>query len=369
MSAPARLIRIQEPPPLAGGFRFQSLEIAYRSWGRLDADGSNAVLVCPALTGDSNLEAWWPAMLGQGRALDPAHDFVVCADVLGGSGGTTGPGSLGTDGLPWTDGFPEINVRDMVQTQRLLLDHLGIERLKLVIGGSLGGMQVLEWVVGHGEQIDAAVAIAAPARQSAWARAFNHIQRRAIGQHGDLELARMVAMLSYRHWDNLDSRFDNDDDLPHAAESWLNHHGRALKSRFDPVSYDRLMTAMDSHDVGRQRGGWQQALNQASTDIQLIGISSDLLYPPRDQARLARALPAARLDWLEASQGHDAFLIEQARINHLVADFRHSLDEPQSIRRGHDPLLAAAQDRSERPEHRDVASGKDHSSSHSDMIR
>jgi homoserine O-acetyltransferase/O-succinyltransferase len=330
MSSPLARVRITQPPPLVSGYRFETLDIAYRTWGRLSASGDNAVLVCPALTGNSDLEAWWPALLGPGRALDPERDFIISADVLGGSGRTTGPASLAPDGKPWGERFPAISVRDMVQVQGLLLDRLGVERLRLVIGGSLGGMQVLEWLVTGSERIDAAVAIAAPARQSAWARAFNHVQRRALEQHGDLELARMVAMLSYRHWDNLDGRFDQADELPHPAERWLDHHGLALKSRFDPVSYSRLMAAMDSHDIGRDRGGWDRALAGTQAPVQLIGISSDLLYPPRDQQRLAEALPGAWLDWVEAEHGHDAFLIEQARVNRLVSDFRRALDEPSA---------------------------------------
>ena len=330
MSSPIKRIRIPAPPPLLGGGRLPSLDIGYRTWGRLDPEGDNAVLVCPALTGDSNLDTWWPGLLGPGRALDPSRDFIICADVLGGSGQTTGPSSQAPDGQPWGERFPTITVRDMVQVQGLLLDRLGVERLRLVIGGSLGGMQVLEWLVLAGERIDAAVVIAAAARQSPWARAFNHVQRRALGQHGDLSLARMVAMLSYRHWDNLDSRFDQDDRQPHPAEDWLDYHGLALKSRFDPVSYQRLMAAMDSHDVGRERGGWEQVLESIPVPGQLIGIRSDLLYPPRDQQRLADAWPEAWLDWLDADQGHDAFLIEQARLNRMVTDFRHSLNLPQN---------------------------------------
>ena len=320
--------RIAHPPPLPGGARFEHLDIGYRRWGQLSANGDNAVLVCPALTGDSDLEAWWPALLGPGRALDPEQDFIICADVLGGSGQTTSPTSPAPDRRAWGERFPEISVRDMVQVQRLLLEQLGVARLKLVIGGSLGGMQALEWAVGNSSDVEAAVAIAAPARQSAWARAFNHIQRRALERHGDIELARMIAMISYRHWDNLDSRFHANHQAPHPVEAWLDHHGQALKSRFDPVSYQRLMAAMDRHDVGVGRGGWQQALSQLKVPIQIIGISSDLLYPPQAQLDLAQGLPGARLAWLEAPQGHDAFLIEQDQLNRLVAEFRRQRDPP-----------------------------------------
>jgi homoserine O-acetyltransferase/O-succinyltransferase len=330
MSASLERVEIEHPPPLSSGFRFQQLTIGYRHWGELNAEGDNAVLVCPALTGDSDLEAWWPALLGPDRALDPARDFIVCADVLGGSGQTTGPASAAPDGRTWDQRFPEVSVRDMVQVQRLLLDQLGVQRLKLVIGGSLGGMQALEWAVGHADDVEAAVTIAAPARQSPWARALNHVQRRALVHHNDLELARMIAMLSYRHWTNLDRRFDAGKDSPHPAEDWLDHHGRALKQRFDPISYRRLTEAMDSHDVGRRRGGWHKALSETTVPTQVIGISSDLLYPPHEQQQLARTLPLGRLDWLDAPHGHDAFLIAQQRINEQVIEFRQGLESPQA---------------------------------------
>ncbi len=319
-------VTFEHPPPLEGGGCLDRIQIGYRTWGRLDAGASNAVLVCPALTGDSDLESWWPGLLGPGRALDPNTDFIVCPDVIGGSGRTTGPKSRGPAGRRWKKRFPEVTVRDMVSVQRLLTERLGIRKLKLVIGGSLGGMQALEWAVGFPDRVEAAAVIAAPARQSAWARALNHTQRRALQTHGDIELARMIAMLSYRHWENLDARFTDADQWPHPAEAWLDHHGRTLKRRFDPVSYVRLMAAMDSHDVGHGRGGWQAALARTDTAIQVIAITSDLLYPPRDQQQLADVLPAGRLDWLEAPQGHDAFLIEQDRVNALVSGFRRRQD-------------------------------------------
>ncbi|TVQ29356.1 MAG: homoserine O-acetyltransferase [Wenzhouxiangella sp.] len=329
MSDPVQLKHIEQPPPLAEGTRLDAIQVGFRSWGRLDEEGANAVLVCPALTGDSDLSSWWPELLGPGRALDPEKDFIVSVDVLGGSGQTTGPTHPGPDGQPWEGRFPSVTVRDMVLVQGLLLETLGVKRLKLVIGGSLGGMQALEWAVAPALPVAAAVAIAAPARQSAWARALNHIQRRALEHHDDLELARMVAMLSYRHWDNLDSRFAASDALPHPAEQWLEHHGSALKARFDPVAYQRLMAAMDSHDIGRGRGDLNTLLANTPTPVQVIGINSDLLYPPRDQAELAEALPQARLDLLDVPQGHDAFLIEQAQVNDLVLDFRRWPQRPE----------------------------------------
>jgi homoserine O-acetyltransferase len=327
MNGSDRVIGIDNPPPLAAGARLERLEIAFRTWGRLDAGASNAVLVCPALTGDRRVDHWWSGLFGPGRSLDPNTDFIVAADVLGGSGETSGPRSR--RGLrAWGDRFPAVSVRDMVAAQRLLIDALGIRRLKLVIGGSLGGMQALEWAVGHPARVESAVVIAAPARQTAWASALNHAQRRALATHGDIDLARMIAMLSYRHWDNLDDRFGPEAAGERSAQGWLDHHGRALRERFDPVAYRRLMDAMDGHDVGRGRWGWRRALRSSPVATLVVGITSDLLYPPRDQRLLAGAMPRARLAWLDAPQGHDAFLIEQQRLDALVSDFRRHAAAP-----------------------------------------
>lgn len=324
------ILRLEQPPALEDGTRLRELIISYRSWGRLDNDGGNAVLVCPALTGDRKVDRWWPGLFGPGRSLDPHTDFILAVDAIGGSGSTTGPHSR-RNTTPWDEQFPQISVRDMVMVQRLLVDALGITRLKLVIGASLGGMQALEWTVGLADRVDAAVIIAAPARQTAWASALNHIQRRALSGHQDLELARMVAMLSYRHWENLDSRFGPDVPREQEAGQWLDFHGRSLRERFHPVSYQRLMGAMDGHDIGRERGGWRQALARTEVDTLVIGITTDLLYPPRDQQELADHLPLARLAWLEAPQGHDAFLIEQARVDDLISGFRRRLALAQPL--------------------------------------
>ena len=308
-------IHVESPPAWRDGSRSQRLAIRYRSWGRLSAARDNAVLVCPALTGDRRVDQWWDGLLGRGRALDPNDSFIVAMDVLGGSGETATRPGLGA-----------VDVRDMVQAQRLLVDVLGIDRLARVIGGSLGGMQALEWAVGHPDRVASAVVIAAPARQTAWAAGLNHVQRRAIERHGDLELARMVAMLSYRHWFDLDGRL-----RPLSLErgtigGWLNHHGDALRARFESTAYLRLMAAMDQHDVGRERGGLAAALGACRVPTLVVGITSDLLYPPEEPRALADALGRARLDWLDAPQGHDAFLIEQRALDRLIRTF-----DPQAV--------------------------------------
>lgn len=313
-SSQRELLSVDRPPPLGGELVLDRLQIGYRTWGQLDASAGNAVLVCPALTGNADVDQWWAGLIGPGKALDPEREFVIAADVLGGCGLTSGPTLHGKD-------FPSVTVRAMVDAQRLLLDHLGVKTLRLVIGGSLGGMQALEWAVGHPERVEAAAVIAAPARQTAWARAFNHIQRRALELDDSLDLARMVAMISYRHWDNLNPRFDPSDPADPTG-AWLDHHGRALTERFDHHAYLRLAEAMDTHDVGRGRGDAIQALRRTEVPTLLIGISTDLLYPPAELEHMATNMPDADLHILDAPHGHDAFLIEQEAINRLVASFR-----------------------------------------------
>ena len=328
MSAPLETRELR-PPPLEGGGRPATITLGFRQWGRRNAAGDNTVLVCPALTGDSNLGQWWPGLLGPDRALDPQRDHIISIDVPGGSHASSGPGHLDTDGQPWGERFPMLTVRDVVSLQRNLLHELGIDRLRLVVGGSLGGMQALEWAVGQADQVDAAVVIAAAARQSAWARAWNHIQRLALASSDNLALARQIAMLSYRHWDNLNERFAPQD-TDRTVASWLDHHGERLKQRFNSISYRHLTELMDSHDVGRDRGGVAQALGQCPVPALILGIESDLLYPPCDQQALAEHLPNATLRWLDAPQGHDAFLIEQRRVNALLLSFRRHLRNGQA---------------------------------------
>jgi homoserine O-acetyltransferase len=341
-AAPARTLDIPGPFALESGARLPAVRVAYRTWGELDEHGGNAVLVCHALTGSPDVDAWWGPLLGPGRALDPARDFVVCSNVLGGCYGTTGPTSLRPDGRPWGGAFPDVSVRDLVRVQAALVESLGVKRLRLVIGGSLGGMQVLEWALLFPERVDAIAPIAISARHSAWTIALSETQRQAIaadarwrGGHypaedppaAGLAAARMLAMCSYRSRASLEARFGREQagDGRYAVESWLHHHGRALVHRFDANTYVGLTKAMDTHDVGRDRGGWREALATVKAPALVVAIDSDVLYPPVEQQELAAALPHARLVTLSSPHGHDAFLIEGEAVNALVKDFRATL--------------------------------------------
>jgi homoserine O-acetyltransferase len=340
----AASLELPGPFVLESGFRLPTVTVAYRTWGRPGAGGDNAVLVCHALTGSADVDRWWGALLGPGRALDPERDFVVCSNVLGSCYGTTGPTSLrpGSHG-PWGADFPAVTVRDIVRVQAALLDALGVRRLRLVVGGSLGGMQVLEWALLYPERVDAIAPIGVSARHSAWCIALSEAQRQAIyadprwrggryppddGPAAGLAVARQIAMCTYRSRASLEARFSRGEaeEGAFAVEGWLHHHGRALVARFDANTYVTLTRAMDTHDVGRGRGGWREALAAVRVPALVVSIDTDVLYPPVEQEELAAALPAGTLATLRSPHGHDAFLIEGEATNALVARFREGIE-------------------------------------------
>lgn len=337
-----RYFALPDPFELEGGERLYGARLAYRSWGARRADGS-AILVCHALTGSADADQWWPGLIGPGLTLDPQRDFIVCANVLGSCYGSSGPRSLHPrTGAPYGRGFPVVGVRDVVRAQALLLNALGIRHLSLVIGGSLGGMQVLEWILSAPQRVGAAVAIAAPAQQPAWAIAQSQVQRAAITQAADaragLAVARMAAMCSYRHWHQLEERFGRRRDERHfTVQSWLQQHGERLVERFDVDSYLCLLDAMDRHDIGRGRGGVELALAQCPVHTLVIGIDSDLLYPPGEQRRIARHLPRGRYAELRSAYGHDAFLIEAEPLRREIGRFRSRLEELRMRRSCREP--------------------------------
>lgn len=320
---------------LESGEVLPQVTVAYRTWGRLNAASDNAVLVCHALTGSADADQWWAGLFGTGRALDPARDFVVCSNVLGGCYGSTGPRSINPfTGRRYGSAFPMVSVRDMVRVQAQLCDALGIAQLQLVIGGSLGGMQALEWAALYPERVNAVVTIGCGVRHSPWAIGWSEAQRQAIfadpnWRGGDyspatppnvgLAAARTMAMLSYRHWREFEKRFGRRRrDSAFEIESWLRHHGDKLVKRFDAASYVTLTRAMDTHDLTRGR----EDFSALTMPTLVVGIVSDLLYPLAEQQELAALLPNAELEVLDSPHGHDAFLVEIERLNQLVTEYR-----------------------------------------------
>ncbi|WP_439945493.1 homoserine O-acetyltransferase MetX [Streptomyces sp. BBFR109] len=345
------------PLPLEAGGELPGVRLAFETWGQLAPDRSNAVLVLHALTGDSHVAGaagpghpspgWWDGLVGAGRALDTDRWFVVAPNVLGGCQGSTGPSSHAPGGRPWGSRFPFLTQRDQVAVEADLADALGIDRWALVVGGSMGGMRALEWAVSYPERTGAllllATAAAASAEQIAWATVQLHAVRGdphwrggdyhdagpGRGPHAGLGLARRLAHVTYRSEPELQSRFGR---APQGAEdpwqggryqveSYLDHHAAKLVRRFDAGSYVTLTEAMNSHDIGRGRGGVRAALSRVTAPALVAGVDSDRLYPPYQQAELAAGIPTAdRLRVIESPYGHDGFLIEAEQVASLVAE-------------------------------------------------
>lgn len=325
---------------LENGERLRDVEIAYRTWGDPANGADSAILICHALTGSADVESWWPNIIGAGKAFDPEYDYIICANILGGCYGSTGPASMkpGSNQRYRAD-FPRVSVRDMVELQRVLLDELGVSRLELVTGPSLGGMQALEWALCYPERVGSLVPIGVGGRHSAWCIGISEAQRAAIaadpnwkdGYYDDqsppedgLAAARMMAVCTYRSWESFDQRFGRDEkaDDQFQVQSYLRHQGRKINQRFDANTYVTLTHAMHSHDLSRGRGDYLEVLASISQPALVVSVSTDALYPPREQQLLAEHLPRATYEVLDSAHGHDGFLIETAALGKKISQFR-----------------------------------------------
>jgi homoserine O-acetyltransferase len=310
--------------PLEGGGTLRDVQVEARTWGKFSGD---ATLICHALTGSANADDWWKGLFGTGRLFDPSNSFIVATNVLGSCYGTTGPTSA-----PHQSTFPRVTIRDMVHLQKLVLDQLGVTHLNLVIGGSMGGMQALEWAVLYPSFVTTIIPIGVGSAQSAWAIGISEAQRSAIATAATpsqgLATARMIAMCSYRSPASFQSRFGREaDDDSFAAQTYLRYQGEKLVERFDADTYLTLLDAMDSHDVGRGRGPREAILNRIKHRTLVVGISTDMLYPVIEARTLAASIPNAEFAVLDSPNGHDAFLIETAKLERIVTQF---LAEAQS---------------------------------------
>ena len=337
---------------LDSGEKIENVSIAYRTWGDISNARERAILVCHALTGSADVDSWWPGIIGTGKAFDPAHDFVICANILGSCYGTTGPVSIKPENNErYRADFPRITVRDMVNLQRVLLDELGIDRLELVTGPSLGGMQALEWAASYPERVASIVPIGVGAQHSAWCIGVSEAQRAAIeadpnwngGYYSDdhpprmgLAAARMMAVCTYRSWQSFDERFgrDQQSDGIYQVQSYLRHQGQKINERFDANTYVTLTHAMHTHDLSDGRGEFSDVLGKIDQPALVVSVSTDALYPPHEQALLAELLPSAQYELLESAHGHDGFLIEIENLSRMIASFRastRSLANPKII--------------------------------------
>lgn len=338
------------------GGQLPDVTVAYQTWGELDPTATNAILVEHALTGDAHVHGvtepgqktpgWWHALVGEGKPLDTSRYFIVATNVLGGCQGTTGPSSLAPDGRAWGGRFPRITVADQVEVERRLASLLGVGRFAAVIGGSMGGMRALEWVVAHPDKVDAALLLATSAYSTADQIATQSTQITAItsdpnwrgGDYHDaapgcgpdlgMGLARRIAHGSYRSASEFNLRFGRENQLGEnpledgrfAIESYLDHHADKLARRFDAGSYVALTDTMTTFDVGRRRGGVAAALQGVRVPVVVAGVDTDRLYPIDLQVELASLIPTADpVKVIESAFGHDAFLIEIESIGSLIS--------------------------------------------------
>lgn len=343
---------------LESGASLKSVIVNYQTYGTLAPGKDNAIYIAHALTGGSLVgpppqqgkeKGWWEPLIGPGRPLDTNRYFIVCSNILGSCYGSTGPASLdAATGKPYGMGFPVVTIKDMVRAQKILLEHLGVKELITVIGGSMGGMQALEWAVMYPKMVRSVMAIATSGRFSPIGVAFNQAARRAIMNDPDwrrgqyygkefprqgLALARIIATITYRSNESFERRFGRElqkaeDCNPFAfyeqfaVESYLNHQGEKLTHRFDPNSYLYLSKAMDLHDLSRGYTSYEAALRRISAMVFLLGISTDILFYPREVRGLAiemrRCGVDARYDELVSPHGHDAFLMEFEQMEEYI---------------------------------------------------
>ena len=345
---------------LESGQEIASARIAFETWGEPNADKSNAVLVLHALTGDSHAigaaskqhptEGWWNGIIGPGLAIDTDKFWVLAPNMLGGCQGSTGPSSLASNGLEYGSNFPFVTIRDQVAAQKQFAEAIGVKKWAAVIGGSMGGMQAIEWAIEHPELVERLAVIAAPPVSTADHIALNSVQVEAImtdpafadghyydakpgfGPHRGLALARRMALLNYRSPSELNERFERTWQSGvnplggggrFAVESYLDFHGNKFTRRFDANSYITLVEAMNSHDIARGRNSIAEALSRITATTLVAGISSDRLFPIEGQQIIADGIKSKligdKLHVIESAFGHDGFLIEREVVGPLIA--------------------------------------------------
>jgi len=333
------------------GKSISSVSVAYETYGTLNNEGTNAILICHALTGDSHASSynnpegragWWDGLIGKGKAFDPEKYFIVCSNFIGGCYGTSGPASINpSTNKTYKNDFPQMTVRDMVNLQNKLIKHLGIKKIKTIAGGSLGGMQALEWALMYPEIVESIIPMATSAQHSAWAIGLNEIQRKAImddpvynnGNYAvqpikGLSTARMLAMMSYRSDINFQEKFgrkiksnENSSKPFFDVESYLHYQGQKLVNRFDANTYIYITRAMDLRDVALGRGSLEEALGIIKAKTLCVGIDTDLFYPAAEQKKIAQLIPGSEYFEIKTPYGHDAFLIEFDQLNNTLLKF------------------------------------------------
>ena len=331
MSAP-QLYHYRHPFLLESGQILPEITIAYHTYGEVNEDKNNIIWICHALTANSDVTDWWKGIAGEGQVINPQDHYIVCANILGSCYGSTGPASINpATGNPYYTDFPVITIRDMVNAHILLRDHLGIDRIRLLVGGSMGGYQALEWCVMEKNRIDNLFLLATSAAESAWGIAIHTTQRLAIeadstwrdasptaGAKG-LKAARAMGLISYRNYGILVEK-QTDPDVEktdnYKASSYIHHQGNKLVSRFNAYSYWLLTKAMDSHHLSRGRGkDLPGILSEIVQKTLIIGVSSDILCPVHEQQFLAEHIDNSVFIEIDSAYGHDGFIVEAEKIS------------------------------------------------------
>ncbi len=332
-------LQIYRPPAgfqLDSGAVLPDLEIAYHTYGKLNEKQDNVIWVFHALTANSNVVDWWPELVGKEKAINPDEHFIICCNVLGSFYGSTGPRSNNPEtGKPYGLQFPVFTVRDVVKAQLLLAESLNVQKVKMLIGGSFGGFQVLEFAFLFKGQIDHLTLVTTSAKETAWSIAIHESQRLSLtadpsfyhndekaGQAG-MKAARGIGLLTYRTYEAY-KKLQTDDDGrldDFSAASYIRYQGEKLVKRFHAHCYWYLSKCLDTHDVGRNRGGLAKALESIKIPTQVIGIATDRLVPTEEQKLMARHIPNAEYIELKSEYGHDGFLIEGKKIGDVISKY------------------------------------------------
>lgn len=318
------------------GGTITSLQIAYHTYGNLNQRRDNVVWVCHALTANSDVQDWWPHTVEAGKFLDPAEHFIICANILGSPYGTTSP--LHTNpstGKPYYKDFPPYTIRDIVNAHRILADALGIGHIDTLLGCSVGGFQAIEWAVMEPNRFSRLALMATDASATPWTIAIDETQRMCIeadcsfgelradaGRKG-LAAARAIGLLSYRGYYGYNLTQQDTEELPeiHRAASYQQYQGEKLCRRFDAYSYYAILNAFDTHDVGRGRGGLEKALSTIKAKTIVIGLTTDIVFPPKEMKELCSKIPGAIYGEIQSPFGHDGFLVEHDQLNDLLLPF------------------------------------------------
>lgn len=334
----AQVYHHSEAITLESGAVLPEVEIAYDTFGTLNEAKENVIWVCHALTANSDVADWWPHTVEEGGFLDPTRYFIVCANFLGSHYGTTSPLSVNpATGEKYYYDFPQITVRDMVKCHQLLAKHLGIERVKLLIGSSIGGFQCMEWAISEPKFMESVALIATTTCTEPWAAAFNESQRMAIrtdrtwGERRDdagidgMAVARSIALISYRGGAayNATQQDENPTEasFTRRAHSYQQYQGEKLRRRFNALLYYRLSEAVDSHNIARGRGSIAEALSKIEARALVVAISSDILFPPEAHTPLREHIRDVEYHLIESEFGHDGFLVEHEKLNTIIQNF------------------------------------------------